>query len=226
MTAIEKYREKFESYGWFNHERVKEAESVDAILKEHFRLNRFECIETGCSSNQYDNFGLFLLDFIEERGGGSFSTVDINPDLIQKSRELLGDRASFHCGDSVKFLREYSGSPTLVHLDSWDLDVIDPMPSMLHHWLEFEAIKEKIPSGGIVMIDDNYFKDTQINWHSYQDGIETDVRNITFDAEIVGKGSLIYHWIKNYVTDWILIGDRYSGKKCNFTNTKIIIKKI
>lgn len=226
MTALEKYKLQYENSNYYNHERVKEAGVVDAILKEHFKLDRLECIETGCTSNTYDNFGLYLLDFIEEKGGGSFSTVDINPDLIAKSRELLGNRASFHCGDSIEFLQSYSGSPTLIHLDSWDLNAVDPMPSMLHCWLEFNAIKEKMPSGGIVMIDDNYFKDTQISWHTYQNGVEIEKRDVVFEAEVVGKGSLIYHWIKNYKTDWILIGDRYSSVKCGHTNAKIIIKKI
>lgn len=221
MTAFEKYRSKWEAYGYFNHERVIEAEIVDSILREHFTLDRLECIETGCTSNTYDNFGLYLLDFIEERGGGSFSTVDNNPDLLEKSRSLLGNRASFHCGDSVEFLRNYSGSPTLVHLDSWDLDVINPMPSMLHGWLEFEAIKEKVPSGGIVLIDDNYFEGTQLSWLSFFDGQQTSNREVNFEAEITGKGSLIYHWIKNYKTDWIIISEKRMG-----SNVKLIVKKL
>jgi hypothetical protein len=226
MKALEKYKKRFEDAHFFNHYRATEAEEVDKILQEHFTLERLECIETGCSSNTYDNFGLYMIDFMEDRGGGIFSTVDISPELIEKSRELLGDRAHFHCGDSVEFLRNYQGSPTLVHLDSWDLDVIDPMPSMLHCWLEFDAIRNKMPVGGIVMIDDNYFKDTQISWHTYQNGKEIGVRDVAFDAEVVGKGSLIYHWIKNYNTDWIFIGDRYSAEKCGYTNAKILIKKV
>ncbi len=127
-----------------------------------------------------------------------------------------------HCLDSVNFLKSYQGSPNLVHLDSWDLDLTNPVPCMLHGWLEFEAIRDKMPPGSIILVDDNYMRGTWVEWNFMRDGNFTgDSTRIDITYDIVGKGALIYHWCKKEETDWDLIGDHYypSG------NRKVIIKK-
>jgi hypothetical protein len=43
--------------------------------------------------------------------------------------------------------------------------------------------------------------------------------DVTYD--VIGKGSLVYHWVKNYVTDWELIGNHYHAGD----NVKLIFKK-
>jgi hypothetical protein len=124
--------------------------------------------------------------------------------------------------DSIKFLQEYNGTPNLVHLDSWDLDLKNPVPSMLHGWLEFEAIRHKMPSGSICVIDDNFFKGTWVEWDYLKNGNLINKEVIDINYEVVGKGSLIYHYCKNYESDWEIVGDHYKTGP----NVKIIIKKI
>jgi hypothetical protein len=44
---------------------------------------------------------------------------------------------------------------------------------------------------------------------------------IDINYEVVGKGSLIYHYCKNYESDWEIVGDHYKSGP----NVKLIIKK-
>jgi hypothetical protein len=205
--------------------RIKQAEILDDILKEHFNFDYVECIETGCSYGSYDDFGTYLGHFVNENKG-KLSTVDIVPERIKKSKifysNLFSDLSvDFFCGDSVEYLKSYDGRPNLVHLDSWDLDMINPLSSMLHGWLEFSIIRDKMPSGSICIVDDNYLNGTTVYWNVLNNGNHVETLPIDITYDIVGKGGLIYHWVKNYETDWVLIGDHYHAGP----NFKLILKK-
>lgn len=92
---------------------------------------------------------------------------------------------------------------------------------MLHTWLEFVAIKDKMPEGSICVIGDNYLKETWVDWNIRQDGELVNTERIDITYDIVGKGSLIYHWCNNYNNDWEVIGEHYiSGN-----NFKLVIQK-
>lgn len=205
--------------------RIKQAETLDKLLNEHFNFDYVECIETGCSYGGYDDFGTYLGHFTDTKKG-KFSTVDIVPESVENSKIFYGNLfpnlgVDFFCGDSVEYLKNYEGCPNLVHLDSWDLEIPNPLSSMLHGWLEFSVIKDKMPSGAICIIDDNYFNGTTVYWNILNNGnhVKTVPYDVTYD--VIGKGSLIYHWIKNYTTDWEIIGNHYQAGP----NVKIIIKK-
>jgi hypothetical protein len=205
--------------------RVKQAETLDSILNEHFKFDYVECIETGCSYGGYDDFGTYLGNFTQERNG-KLSTVDIVPESIEKSKSFYKTLfpkldVTFCSGDSVKFLNLYDGQPNLIHLDSWDLEIPNPVSSMLHGWLEFSAIKDKMPSGSICIIDDNYFNGTTVYWNIFNNGTHVNTLPIDVTYDVIGKGSLVYHWVKNYTTDWELIGDHYYAG----LNVKLIFKK-
>jgi len=205
--------------------RVKQAETLDSILNEHFKFDYVECIETGCSYGGYDDFGTYLGNFTQERNG-KLSTVDIVPESIEKSKSFYKTLfpkldVTFCFGDSVKFLNLYDGQPNLIHLDSWDLEIPNPVSSMLHGWLEFSAIKDKMPSGSICIIDDNYFNGTTVYWNIFNNGTHVNTLPIDVTYDVIGKGSLVYHWVKNYTTDWELIGDHYYAG----LNVKLIFKK-
>lgn len=205
--------------------RVKQAETLDSILNEHFKFDYVECIETGCSYGGYDDFGTYLGNFTQERNG-KLSTVDIVPESIEKSKSFYKTLfpkldVTFCSGDSVKFLNLYDGQPNLIHLDSWDLEIPNPVSSMLHGWLEFSAIKDKMPSGSICIIDDNYLKGTTVYWNTLNNGVHVNTQPIDVTYDVIGKGSLVYHWVKNYITDWELIGNHYHAGD----NVKLIFKK-
>ena len=56
--------------------RIKQAETLDSSLNEHFKFDYVECIETGCSYGGYDDFGTYL-GFYTQENKGKLSTVDI-----------------------------------------------------------------------------------------------------------------------------------------------------
>ena len=207
-------------------DRVNQAKILSALLDEHFKFDSIECIETGASQNFNDGcFGLFLCSLVSEYGG-KFISVDINNDillggLILYHKYYMDTKVEHILSDSVSFLKNYKGSPNLVHLDSWDLDLKNPVPSMLHGWLEFEAIKDKIPSGGICVIDDNFLKGTWVQWNNVVNNVIIGHEIIEINYDIIGKGSLIYHYCKNYDSGWEIIGDHYEPGP----NVKLIIKK-
>ena len=206
--------------------RSKQADSVYEALKEHFKFETVECIETGASQNLDDGcFGLYLAKIVQSKGG-SYHSVDIYEDIVNKSKLIFEKyipelKINHYISDSVKFLEDYKGSPNLVHLDSWDLDLTNPIPSMLHGWLEFVAIKDKMVSGSIILVDDNFLKGTWVNWNEMINGQYTsNYKKIDIEYDIIGKGSLIYHWCQKQETDWDLIGNHEVG-----SNIKIILKK-
>lgn len=221
-------KEAYDFYLPFAGGRKTQLECVFKILQENLQFEKLEVIETGASQNFTDGcFGLFFAK-LAILSGGIFHSVDIDPDIVEKSKKmfdeiLVQEKILHHIGDSVSFLKDYNGSPNLVHLDSWDLDLKNPVPSMLHGWLEFEAIRDKMPPGSICIIDDNFLKGTHVYWNWLDlDGkiLNTEIIDITYD--IVGKGALVYHWAQNPETDWDLIGGHYEmiGE-----NIKVIVKK-
>lgn len=217
---------ELEFYTSITKNRQQQSKDVYSALKDHFSFDKVECIETGASQNLDDGcFGLYLAK-IAESTNGIYHSVDIDGETVEKSkkvfREYLPDfRVNHHILDSVSFLESYTGAPNLVHLDSFDLNLKNPIPSMLHGWLEFSAIKDKMPSGSIILVDDNYLRGTWVQWKELVNNKLTgnsDIIDVNYDT--IGKGSLIYHWCEKSNTDWDLIGDYKAG-----INIKIIIKK-
>ena len=206
--------------------RIKQAEILDSVLDEHFNFDYVECIETGCSYGGYDDFGTYLGHYTK-KNHGKLSTVDIIPESIERSKkfydELFPDLGvDFYTGDSINFLNSFEGKPNLVHLDSWDLEMPNPLSSMLHGWLEFSAIKDKMPTGSICIIDDNYLKGTVVYWNIFNNGVHVNTQPIDVNYDVIGKGALVYHWVNNYETDWVLVGNNYQA----VDNVKLIFKKI
>ena len=211
-----------------NSERNAQCEYVDKLLQEHFLFDKIEFIETGVSSGNYDNFGLYFGKLVEETNG-IYNTVDISEKFLddaRKSFEKLLPTLNVNLihSDSVQYLNLYQGQPNLVHLDSYDLDITNPIPSMLHHWLEFIAIKDKMPKGSFLLIDDNYMKGTVVYWNIYDENKNLiDVKPTDINYEMLGKGALIYFAIKDgKINDWEILGSHYLPGLC----LKLILKKI
>ena len=220
-------KEELNFYKSITDKRSKQADSLYNVLMNHFEFDKVECIETGASQNLDDGcFGLYLAKIAQSKGG-SYHSVDIYEDIVNKSKIIFEKyvpelKVNHSVSDSVKFLEEYDGHPNLVHLDSWDLDLLNPIQSMLHGWLEFVAIKDKMTSGSIILVDDNFLKGTWVDWNVIVDGKYVEkYQTIDIIYDIVGKGSLIYHFCQKEETEWDLVGDHYIAGD----NIKIIIKK-
>lgn len=206
--------------------RISQAKSVLDAFNSNFNFEKIICIETGCSQEWDDGlFGLFLGRSVRE-SGGSFHSVDIVDSYNQKSREIFSkfipdlDLYS-QTIDSVEFLKNTEIVPNLVHLDSMDLDMSNPLPSALHGWEEFISIKDKMPSGSIIIVDDNYLQGTWVDWRITRGDGSQELKRYTVEYPIIGKGAHIYQWCQREDSDWKIIGDHYvSGP-----NIKIIIQK-
>ena len=189
-----------EAYSWYskyNPTQLRSTQLTKVIeeIEDDFNFKKIICIETGASHNWDDGcVGVFFAK-VCELTNGEFHSVDINPDL-----------------NNTKVI------PNLVHLDSWDLDLTNPFPSALHGWQEFIAIEGKMPIGSILIVDDNFFKDTWVSW-DYLDGRES--KKITITYPIVGKGSNIWHFVNSGKSNWKKLSKDTVG-----SNQKLIFKKI
>tara|TARA_R110000744_G_scaffold312669_1_gene420050 strand:- start:84 stop:752 length:669 start_codon:yes stop_codon:yes gene_type:complete len=215
------------AYNWYksisNVEiRIKQLDKLIPKIKNELKFDKIICIETGASQNIDDGcIGLFFAKLCELTNG-EFHSVDNQKDIVSKSKKLYLShnlKTKHYIQDSVKFLKETSIIPNLIHLDSWDLNLTNPLPSALHGWREFTAIENKMPIGSIIIIDDNFFKGTWVNWN-YDDG-ELESKHIDIEYPIIGKGSLIYHFVEGGESNW----KKLSIDKAGF-NEKIIFKKI
>lgn len=202
--------------------RRLQCESFINSLNTRFNFDPIITIETGVSQNPKDAiFGVFL-GFATEKTNGIMVGVDINDQFLNTSKELYSLitpklRYDVVNSDSVHFLKETNIVPNIVHLDSWDLNLLDPLPGALHGWNEFIAIESRMPSGSIIIIDDNYIRGTWVDWH-YGDGTKERI-DITYP--IIGKGANVYQYVLSGKSDWVIIGDHYNIHN----NIKVIIQK-
>lgn len=202
--------------------RVAQAIEILDILHKNFDFYEIKFLETGASQNWDDGcFGYLFANLVKEFGG-EFISVDNNDEVIKKSNELykeiIPDVEVFsYVDDSVNFIKNTKNKFNLVHLDSFNLDLKEPLPSMLHGWREFDLIKDKIDVGGIVIIDDNYFKGSWVEW-IHPDGSR---EIIDINYEIIGKGALVYHFCKDKNNGWEILSKKDVGP-----NKKLIFKKL
>ena len=218
-TALQKYQQHSNTNNG-NREKYHIIKSVNTILKEHFPFDTINCIETGGSHNWKDGMMGLYYCYLSSLSNGVFHSVDndisIHSKIIESFNTIDSSLPIQHTtSDSVDFLSAPPFPPNLVLLDSWDLDLLNPFPSALHGWREFEAIKDKMISGSIIVIDDNYMKGTWVEWVTNSSNNHID---ITYP--IVGKGAHVYQWIQDNDTDWKLINEPTAGQK-----VQIIIQK-
>ena len=222
-----------EAYDWYldqnpNSTRLDQLTKMILEIEDEF-INNFNpskkiiCIETGASHNWDDGcVGTFFAKLCELTNG-EFHSVDINNELVNNSKLLytnLGFTNTYHhFADSVDYLNHTDVIPNMVHLDSWDLNLRDPFPSALHGWNEFIAIEDKMPIGSILIIDDNYFKGSWVEWKDNRN--DTKYEKLTIDYPIVGKGSNVYNFVEGGKSNWMKLSTDYAG-----ANEKLVYKKI
>ena len=119
-------------------------------------------IETGCMrvprNWEGDGQSTFMFDALVRDSGGLFFSIDITLESLETARRACSSATQLILNDSVAGLYALSRalpSPiSLLYLDSYDLDVANPMPSAIHHALELAAARPLIASGTIVCVDD------------------------------------------------------------------------
>jgi hypothetical protein len=152
--------------------------SPEALIREHFAthselshvnfasfkqaisaLNGRPCwiVETGSSAWGTDSSRLF--DSYVATFGGRFWSVDVRLEPMLKLRKHISKSSSMSCDDSVRFLKRWIDRYSchridLVYLDSWDLDISNPMPAAIHGLKEFLAVAPALRDGSLLLVDD------------------------------------------------------------------------
>ena len=194
---------------WVNYNRVSQLGYVTQILEKHFPFKNIWSIETGGSQNWGDGMVGFYFAYLANETKGKFVSVDLDPGIENKVYEAYYNidpnlKITHFTNDSVNFLKNPPFIPNLVHLDSWDLDLKDPLPSALHGWREFEAIEALMPVGSIIIIDDNHYKGGWCEWYIAE---KKEIIRITYPA--LGKGAHIYQWINDGDRHWRILDAQY-----------------
>jgi len=222
--SLNNYTKKWNEQNHPN-DRLIQLEKLTKILKDNFQFDVINCIETGASWNWGDGcVGYYFADLTKQTGG-KFKIVDINPDLKQKTINAFAEidpqiMVDYFVDDSIEFLLNTEFIPNLLHLDSWDCDLTNPLPSALHGWREFDAIRKKMPIGSIIVIDDNYYGGNFQDWFHLWNGKKVKTERINITYPMLGKGAHIYQYIKDNKTNWKILSKPASG------NQKLVIKKI
>jgi hypothetical protein len=143
-------------------------------------------IETGTSAWGTDSTKLWAK--YVENFGGTFHSVDIRKEPRERLGASMGPRTHLHVNDSVNFLSNFSlpadhEKVDFVYLDSWDLDLADPLPAMKHGLEEWKALYPLLGPGSIVVIDDTPIEPSLLG---------DDVRLLAPGSQFIpGKGTLL-----------------------------------
>src|SRR5271166_3494022 len=159
-------------WSWFDEVAApKLAHRTESFRKIFTYLDRIDravgVVETGCV-RQPDNWagdGLSTILFDKyacSHPGSAVFSVDRDPRAVALCRSLVSDRLHIHCGDSVPYLKSLSDYPPfglnavgLLYLDSYDVNLDDPLPSAIHHLKELVAIAPLLSSETLVVVDDS-----------------------------------------------------------------------
>ncbi len=129
--------------------RIDQLTKVTNILETHFKFDTINSIETGGSQNWVDGMVGYYFAYLSNKTNGQFYSVDINSELESKVYEAYNKidsnlKIKHVTDDSLNLLKNPPYIPNLVHLDSWDVNLKNPLPSALHGWREFEIIESLV----------------------------------------------------------------------------------
>jgi hypothetical protein len=119
-------------------------------------------VETGClrmpGNWEGDGQSTFMFDTLVRVRGGFFFSIDVNVKNIATARRACSSSTNLILGDSVATLHNLGAliarPANLLYLDSFDLDLQNPMPSAIHHAMELIAAQPLIGPGTIICVDD------------------------------------------------------------------------
>jgi hypothetical protein len=195
-------------------DRIHQLTIVTKILDKHFKFDTINSIETGGSQNWDDGMVGYYFAYLANKTKGQFCSVDINPLLEPKVYKAYKDidstlKITHVTDDSLSLLKNPPFIPNLVHLDSWDVNLKDPLPSALHGWREFEIIESQMPVGSIIVIDDNWYKNWWVEWITINSEGKRQIETINIDYPCLGKGAHVYQWALPGDKNWKILDAGY-----------------
>ena len=104
-------------------------------------------------------FDVFIQVEQARRRGGAFFSIDLSLESIAAARRVCSGITNLICNDSVHALHSLARvmpgqRAALLYLDSFDLDIADPLPSATHHMMEVAAASPLLGNGSLVAVDD------------------------------------------------------------------------
>lgn len=173
------------------------------VIKKLVNLNKpISVVETGTMWNSLgDDQGAFTLifaDLIKNHTGGKLITIDISEqhmNLCKENTKNVSNAIDYVVSDSVEYLSKLSKgfvkNIDLLYLDSWDLDMTDPLPSQIHHLRELSAVYHNLSKNVSIAVDDNLMPNCWIEWFSYEKNRGSEKMIINSYDKILGKGTLV-----------------------------------
>jgi FkbM family methyltransferase len=147
---------------------ARRADSFDKVFSYLDRLDRpVVIVETGCVRRkeawEADGQSTILFDtYAKFHPGSLLLSVDIDPAATAVCRSLVRPEVQIHTGDSVAFLktlvdaRPPQAKPIdLLYLDSFDVDLHNPLPSANHALKELLAAAPLLSHEALVVVDDS-----------------------------------------------------------------------
>ena len=170
-------------------------------------------VETGCSTSILSGGGTIVFADFVSQVGGKIKTIDISESHIDQCKNFTSefkDHIEYVCGDSVSVLSNMSDEEIskvdLFFLDSFDLNIKNPDPSMNHHLKEVKSFFDRISDDAIIAVDDNYIGgDWWIDWNFTCDNWETYETEKIDIKEDVGKGILVRDFLLN--NGWNIVSE-------------------
>jgi hypothetical protein len=166
--------DKINNYTDIGESRLK---FINKVYYYFLSLNRpINVLETGCGHygdcKTFASMTYVFADILNNLKGGSLLTIDINENNLNKCKELTKDFShiiNYKLGDSLDILKnldkDYVKSLDLIILDSYDLNLFDPIKSGIHHLKELLSLYENLNENCLIAIDDNYLPGTWIQWN-------------------------------------------------------------
>jgi hypothetical protein len=201
---------------------------IPKLVEKASQGGEIKVVETGTMWTKPEEgagaFTLIMADLIKNHTGGRLFTIDISPDAIEKCKANTldyADHITYVTSDSINFLKNYSRSlmTDLFFLDSYDLDVNDPIPSQIHHLRELLAIYDYASQGVMIGVDDNFLPNTSIYWNWLDDqGNILSTQTVDTGNSIIGKGTLVDRFLLD--NNWKKLQNLYVGESNLFLYEK------
>ena len=156
----------------------------------------------------------YYFAYLANYTNGQFTSVDIDPNIESNVYDAYKNldpnlKINHITGDSLSLLKNPPYIPNLVHLDSWDVNLKDPLPSALHGWREFEAIESIMPIGSIIIIDDNWYKGMWVQWNTHKGHKIVGSQKLDINYPCLGKGAHIYQYLLPGDKNWKILDASY-----------------
>ena len=201
-TFIVPYKEHLEKSG------ITRLNYFEYALNKLYSLDKpILVIETGTMWNNLENnqgaFTLIFADFIKNYSGGKLITIDISEKHMDNCKDFtkeFSDVIEYVVSDSVSYLKSLDkntvNSIDLLFLDSYDLNLEEPLPSQIHHFRELLAVYDNLSSNILIAVDDNLMPWSWIEWLKVDDNQNIISKTIIESKDnILGKGTLVNRFL-------------------------------